>query len=144
VPFPDLFAGSAISGTGMSAERFRMEVIANNIANAQSTRGPNGEPFRRQDVVFAEVLGGTRADGTPELKGVSAVDLVDDPTPFDLVYMPGHPDADKDTGMVKMPNVKLPVEMVNLLTATRAYEANLKAAQAFRTMNEQALVLLRG
>ncbi len=143
MPFPDLFAGSAISGTGMSAERFRMEVIANNIANAHSTRGPNGEPFRRQDVVFAEVLGGVRADGSPELKGVSAVELVDDPTEFDLVPIPGHPDADEN-GMVRMPNVKLPIEMVNLLTATRAYEANLKAAQAFRTMNEQALVLLRG
>jgi flagellar basal-body rod protein FlgC len=143
MPFGDLFAGSAISGTGMSAERYRMEVIANNIANAHSTNGPNGEPFRRQDVVFAEVLGGIRKDGTPELGGVRAVELVEDQSEFIPVYMPGHPQADA-RGMVMMPNVNLPVEMVNLITATRAYEANLKAAQTFRTMNEQALILLRG
>jgi flagellar basal-body rod protein FlgC len=143
MPFGDLFAGQAISGTGLSAERYRMEVIANNIANAQSTRGPNGEPFRRQDVLFTEVLNGTRSDGTPNLGGVRAVDLVNDPTELPVVYQPGHPDADSN-GMLRMPNVNLPFEMVNLITATRAYEANLKAAQTFRTMNEQALILLRG
>jgi flagellar basal-body rod protein FlgC len=142
--FNDLFAAAAISGSGMSAERFRMEVVANNIANANSTRSANGGPFRRQDVVFAEVLGAaTRPDGAPDLRGVRAVELVEDPTPLTTVYMPGHPDADAQ-GNVRMPNVQLPIEMVNLMTASRAYEANLRAAQTFRQMNEQALSLLRG
>lgn len=144
MPFNDLFAAAAISGSGMSAERFRMEVIANNIANANSTRSANGGPFRRQDVVFAEVLGdATRPDGTPALRGVQATEVVEDQSELPRVYMPGHPDADAE-GYVRMPNVQLPIEMVNLLTASRAYEANLRAAQTFRTMNEQAIALLRG
>jgi flagellar basal-body rod protein FlgC len=128
----------------MSAERLRMEVIANNIANANSTRSANGGPFRRQDVVFAEVLGAAvKPDGSPDFRGVQAVELVEDPSELPRVYLPGHPDADAE-GFVRMPNVLLPIEMVNLLTAARAYEANLRAAQTFRQMNEQALGLLRG
>jgi flagellar basal-body rod protein FlgC len=142
--FNELFAGYAISGSGMSAERLRMEVIANNVANANSTRSANGGPYRRQDVVFAEVLGGeVRPGGLPDLRGVKAVELVEDPSAPNRVYMPGHPDADAE-GFVLMPNVQLPIEMVNLITAARAYEANLRAAQTFRTMNEQALNLIRG
>lgn len=143
MPFGNLFAASAISGTGLSAERFRMEVIANNIANANSTRTANGGPFRRQDVVFAELLGRAGPGGVPVLRGVEAVEVVEDPTEFVPVHMPGHPDANAD-GVVMMPNVSLPTEMVNLLTASRAYEANLRAAQTFRTMNEQALIVIRG
>ncbi|QEG29522.1 Flagellar basal-body rod protein FlgC [Gemmata obscuriglobus] len=143
MPFNDLFAGSAISGTGMSAERLRMEVIANNIANANTTRSANGGPYRRQDVVFEELLGAAAGPfGGPDLRGVVAVERVEDPTELPRVHQPGHPDADAE-GFVRMPNVQLPIEMVNLLTATRAYEANLRAAQTFRQMNEQALVLLR-
>jgi flagellar basal-body rod protein FlgC len=142
VPFNDLFAATRISGSGMTAERFRMEVIANNIANANSTRSANGGPFRRQDVVFAELLAG--AAGRPaEPGGVEAVELVEDPSDLPRVYMPGHPDADAE-GYVRLPNVQLPIEMVNLVTAARGYEANLKAAQTFRQMNEQALRLLGG
>jgi flagellar basal-body rod protein FlgC len=142
--FNDLFAANMISGSGMSAERFRMEVIANNIANANSTRSANGGPFRRQDVVFAEVLGdAVRQDGGPQLRGVQAVELVEDQSELPRVYNPGHPDADAE-GFVRMPNVQLPIEMVNLLTAARAYEANLRTAQTFRQMSEQAIALLRG
>lgn len=144
MPFSDLFAASAISGSGMSAERLRMETIANNIANANSTRSANGGPFRRQDVVFEEVLGESlQHDGTPVLRGVRAVEIVEDQSELNRVHMPGHPDADAE-GFVLLPNVQLPIEMVNLLTAARAYEANLRAAQTFRQMNEQALSLLRG
>ncbi|MCU0703620.1 MAG: flagellar basal body rod protein FlgC [Fimbriiglobus sp.] len=142
MPFSNLFTASAISGTGLSAERYRMEVIANNIANANSTKSANGGPFRRQDVVFEEVLRGA-GDGGPGLGGVRVVELVEDQSELPLVHMPGHPDADAD-GYVRMPNVNLPIEMVNLLTASRAYEANLRASQAFRTQNEQALILIRG
>lgn len=141
--FNTLFPAAAISSSGMSAERLRMEVIANNIANANSTRSANGGPYRRQDVVFAEVLGeATHPGGAPALRGVRAVGLVEDPTELPRIYMPGHPDADAE-GFVRMPNVQLPIEMVNLLTAARAYEANLRCAQTFRTMNEQALTILR-
>jgi flagellar basal-body rod protein FlgC len=142
--FDDLFGASAISGSGMSAERLRMEVIANNIANANSTRSANGGPFRRQDVVFAEALGAaTSADGARALHGVHAVEIVEDPSPLPRIYMPGHPDADA-SGYVRMPNVQLPIEMVNLITASRAYEANVRAGNTFHQMNEQALSLLRG
>jgi flagellar basal-body rod protein FlgC len=142
----DRFSGAfAISSSGMAAERLRMEVIANNIANAQSTRTAGGGPFHRQDVVFAAVDGSVSAgpgEG-PGFGGVKAVDIVDDPSPPQRIYMPGHPDADGE-GYVAFPNVRLPIEMVNLLTAMRSYEANAKAAQSFRQMNEQALSLLRG
>jgi flagellar basal-body rod protein FlgC len=144
MPFNNLFAANNISASGLSAERFRMEVIANNLANLNSTRSANGGAFRRQDVVFEAVLGDSvnRLSGA-NLGGVQVVDLVDDQSPLPRVYLPGHPDADNE-GYVTLPNVQLPVEMVNLLTATRAYEANLKAAQTFRQINEQALTLLRG
>ncbi len=142
--FNSLFAAAGISSSGMSAERYRMEVIANNVANANSTRSANGGPFRRQDVVFAEVLGDqTRPGGIPDLRGVRAVELVEDQSELPRIYMPGHPDADAE-GYVRMPNVQLPIEMVNLVTAARAYEANLRSMQTFRQMNEQALTLLRG
>ncbi|QJW94414.1 flagellar basal body rod protein FlgC [Frigoriglobus tundricola] len=142
--FNDLFSANSISGSGMTAESYRMEVIANNIANANSTRSANGGPFRRQDVVFAEVLGSaTRGAPGPNFRGVQVVDRIEDPSELPRVFMPGHPDADAE-GFVQMPNVQLPIEMVNLLTASRAYEANLRAAQTFRQMSEQALALLRG
>lgn len=146
MPFNDLFAANAISSSGMSAERLRMEVIANNLANANATRSANGGPFRRQDVVFAAVMDNalkTGSNPSSGMRGVEAVEIVEDPTDGPRVHMPGHPDADAD-GYVRMPNVQLPIEMVNLLTATRAYEANLKAAITFRQMSEQALNLMRG
>ncbi len=81
--------------------------------------------------------------GLPDLRGVRVAGVVEDQSPLNRVYQPGHPDADPE-GFVLMPNVQLPFEMVNLITASRAYEANAKAAQTFRTMNEQALGLIRG
>jgi flagellar basal-body rod protein FlgC len=144
---PDrLFGPMSISASGMAAERLRMEVIANNIANAQTTRTPGGGPFRRQDVVFAAMPGISESSGSGRsgsLGGVKAVEVVDDPSPPVSVLIPGHPDADS-TGHVMMPDVKLPYEMANLMTAMRAYEANLKAAQAYRQVSEQALAILRG
>ncbi|GBD37615.1 Flagellar basal-body rod protein FlgC [bacterium HR36] len=139
--FEDIFAVTRISASGLSAERLRMEVIANNLANAFSTRSLEGGPYRRKDVVFEAVL--RNHLGRPQLDGVRVVGLEDDPSDFVRVYQPGHPDADAD-GYVLYPNVSLPLEMVNLLTASRAYEANLKVLQTFRQMMEQAFVLLRG
>jgi flagellar basal-body rod protein FlgC len=143
--FDQMFAAANISASGLSAERLRMEVVANNIANAFTTRTSQGGPFRRQDVVFAAVLDNHLQHGSSHglhLGGVQAVDIVDDPSELPRVYNPGHPDADAE-GFVAMPNVQMPIEMVNLITASRAYEANLKVLQAYRQQVEQALQMLR-
>jgi flagellar basal-body rod protein FlgC len=144
----NLFAANTISASGMAAERLRMEVIANNIANANSTRGPDGKPFRRQEVIFSAVLDqalskdqASRGLGSG-LGGVEVAEIVEDQSELQRVHMPSHPDADAE-GYVLLPNVKLPIEMVNLLTASRAYEANVRASTTFRQMNEAALQILR-
>ena len=141
----NLFAGANISASGMSAERQRMEVVANNIANANATRSPEGGPFRRQQLVFSAALDSSgRGNTVSGLHGVEVVGQQSDPSELPLVYNPGHPDADPVNGMVAMPNVKLPNEMVDLITASRSYEANLKALTSFKQMVEQTLRLLRG
>lgn len=135
-----------ISASGLAAERQRMEVIANNIANAHSTRSIDGGPYRRQQMLFAEALDGAaqgRNVAPGSLQGVRILGVEPDQTELPKVYDPGHPDADAD-GFVQMPNVSLPNEMVDLITASRAYEANLKALHLYRQMTEQALALLRG
>ncbi|HTU19939.1 MAG TPA: flagellar basal body rod protein FlgC [Gemmataceae bacterium] len=143
-----LFAAANISATGLAAERLRLEVVANNIANAFSTHSPNGGPYRRQDVLFSAVLKSSERGATgrrgapPQPGGVQVLGIVDDMSAFHRVYNPGHPEADKG-GYVNMPNVDLPVEMVNMITASRAYEANLQAMRFFRQMTEQSYTLLR-
>ena len=139
------FTAGDISASGLSAERRRMEVIANNIANAYTTRAADGGPFRRQNIVFASMLDSSAkyTQGSADvLRGVQVAGVVEDQTEFPFVYNPGHPDADEND-MVEMPNVGVPNEMVDLITASRAYEANLKAMKNFREMAEQTLVLLR-
>ncbi len=142
----NLFKIANISGSGLSAERYRMEVVANNIANAFTTRTPEGGPYQRRDVVFEAVLNNSlrhSPPGTEALGGVRIADTVPDTqSEFPRVYNPGHPDADID-GYVTMPNVNMPLEMVNLITANRAYEANLKVLQAFRQQAEQAMQIIR-
>ena len=146
--FDTTFNAFNISSSGLTAERFRMEVVANNIANASTTRTPEGGPFRRKDVLFETALnqssltrGGSQTSSG--FGGVNVVGIVDDQSELQRIYNPGHPDADAD-GFVNMPNISLPIEMVNLITATRAYEANLKAAQSFTDMSQQAIALLKG
>lgn len=139
-----LFSATQIASSGLSAERMRMEVAARNIANAQSTRSEDGGPYRRQQVVFSTALdramGGTGdADG---LEGVQVAEVVEDQSELPKVYLPGHPDADSD-GYVTYPNVKMAQELVDMMTAARAYEANLKSLQVFRGMMEQSLSLLK-
>ncbi len=143
--FEDLLSATGISASGLSAERLRMEVVANNIANAFSTRSANGGPFRRREVLFAAVLNQhlrPRVPGTEQLGGVRIVGIEEDLSEFNRVHNPGHPDADAE-GYVLMPNVQLPIEMVNLITASRAYEANLRVLQSFRQMAEQSFSLAR-
>lgn len=140
-----LFSAADISSSGLSAERQRMEIVANNIANANSTRSAQGGPYRRQHLVFSaayDEAAGSRPTAS-KMRGVRVVSVGTDQSELPRVFQPGHPDADKD-GFVTMPNVKLPNEMVDLITASRAYEANLRALSTFRRMAEQALSLLRG
>ena len=118
-----------------------MEVVANNIANAHSTRTPQGGPFRRRDVLFSAVMrpGGTTGE---KMGGVQIVSIEEDTSELPRIHNPTHPDADVD-GMVTMPNVTIPNEMVDMMTASRAYEANLRVLTTFREMAQQTLSLLR-
>ncbi len=148
-----VFSGMDISASGLTGERLRMEVAANNIANQNTTRTAEGGPYQRKQVTFSAELdqimapGGrmTRrgADAMQALKGVKVVGVTSDTTPGDRIYDPGHPDAD-ESGQVRQSNVNVSREMVDLVTASRAYEANLKSLETFRQMTEQALSLLRG
>ena len=110
-----------VSASAMNAQRTRMNVIASNMANAHSTRTQEGGPYRRKDVVFS-----SDGTGTAELSGVEVSSVVEDQSPPMMVYDPGHPDADAK-GYVAMPNVNMIEEMVNMMLATRAYEASVAA-----------------
>jgi flagellar basal-body rod protein FlgC len=131
----------AASASALNAERVRLEVAVSNLANAESTRGPDGQPYRRRDVVlesapqtFDEALG--KASAT----GVKVAAIVEDQSPFKRRYDPAHPDADS-TGFVAMPNVDTPEEMVNMLSASRAYQANLTAIGLLRELVQKSLEL---
>lgn len=137
----------AISASGLRAQRLRMDVIAANLANAQSTRTPDGGPYRRRDVVLeAMPQSGTFADmlagGGASSPGVRVARIVEDQHPPQLVFDPGHPDADAK-GYVAMPNVNVVTEMVEMMSATRAYEANVAALNATKRLLEAALEIGR-
>ncbi len=136
----ELFSGMRASSSGLSAERIRMDVIAKNLANAQTTHTPEGGPYRRQTVVFEPML--QRAEnGANEVVGVRAAKIAADfSTPMESVHNPASPDADSN-GDVDMPNVNPVAEMVDLISASRSYEANLSAQDAFVQMAERALRL---
>src|SRR3954471_17269894 len=135
-----------ISASGLTAERLRLDVISNNLANVNTTRDANGQPFRRQVVVlgsrggsaFASALAGARAGGDSAGQGVQVSAVKPDTSPFKVVHDPGHPDADAQ-GNVKMPNVEPIVEMVDMISATRAYEAGVTAINSAKQMETRAL-----
>ena len=131
-----LFGALDISASGLSAERMRMDVTAENLANAQTTRGANGQPYRRKEVIL-QTAGGARGAG-----GVQVAQIAEDTTPGKLVYDPGHPDANAQ-GYVQMPNVDTVTEMVDLIDSSRSYEANVTAMQASKQMFSKTLDLLR-
>jgi flagellar basal-body rod protein FlgC len=126
----DSFGVFSISASALAAQRQRMNVIASNLANAHSTRTAEGGPYRRQDVVFSTE---PAADGTAGLDGVKVDSIVRDDSPFTTVYDPGHPDADQE-GFVAMPNVNVIEEMVNMMMASRAYEASVTSFNLSKTM----------
>src|SRR5262245_39643174 len=118
------FSGMGVSASGLAAERKRLDLIARNIANAETVAAPGGKPYRRQEAVFETVLEGE--SGAPG--GVRVADVIEDTSsPLREVHDPSHPLADKKTGIVTYSNVNMAYEMVDLITATRAYEANLRA-----------------
>jgi flagellar basal-body rod protein FlgC len=151
-----------ISASALSAERLAMDVIANNIANANTTRTPQGGAFKRQLIVFAQTPGaaaqspsGFSAFGEngsafssdvntakPSVEGVQALGIVNDNSPDRLVFDPGNPQADA-RGYVHYPNVQVVKEMVDMMAASRAYEANVAVIQETKTMNTSALGLLQ-
>jgi len=151
------FQSMGIAASGLSAQRARIEVIAENIANAETTRTTDGLPYRRktvqlEEVPFARVMEG-RAPGavspTPpslgpsaqiQAGGVRVMGSVEDPTEGPAVYDPGHPDADQD-GYVRMPNVRITDEMVDLMQARRLYEANASVFEAVKAMLRRATQL---
>ena len=144
-----MFDALNVSATGLTAERLRMDVTAENLANAQTTRGADGQPYRRKEVVLAEVQSGgfgsqlAKAIGAgSQPGGVEVAGITQDQTPGKLVYDPGHPDADAE-GYVRMPNVDTVAEMVDLISASRAYEANVTAMNAAKQMFSKTLDLLR-
>lgn len=136
----NLFAGMRAAASGMSAERARIDTIAKNIANAEVTRTPEGGPYRREMVVFAPIEQRER-DGITRNLGVRVAGVeADRSTPFERIHDPAHPDADAE-GWVSYPNVNTTREMADLITAVRAYEANLDVAEQFVRMAERALRL---
>lgn len=134
----DLFRDLNISVSAILAQKVRLNTIASNMANIETTRTPEGGPYRRKDVVFQSVL----MDEEQALEGVEVAEVVEDPSPFKVVYDPSHPDAD-ERGYVLMPNVNMIEEMVNMVLTTRAYEANVNAFNITKTMYLKALELGR-
>jgi flagellar basal-body rod protein FlgC len=150
-----LFDAIAASGSGLTAERMRMDVTSENLANAETTKAANGQPYRRKEVVlqeagapstdFASVLSsiqGGGGSGAGVTNGVKVAGIVEDQSALKRIYDPGHPDADKD-GYVTMPNVNTVTEMTDLISSSRAYEANVTAMQTAKTMFSKTLDLLR-
>ncbi len=147
------FRSMDISASALSAQRFRMDIIAENIANAQTTHTADGDPYVRKFTIFQEREGGnsfaaalrnayaTDASTTPSKAvgaGVRVVEIREDSAPFRLDYDPTHPDAGED-GYVRYPNVEMVTEMVDMMSAYRSYEASITALQQTKAMAMKAL-----
>ena len=143
-----LFSSIDVSASGMAAQRARTEVLVENLANSETTRTPEGGPYRRKDVVFAEdsSLGSfsSQLDSAlgPALSGVEVSEIAIDDSAPELRYQPGHPDANKD-GYVAYPKINPAEDMVDLLGASRGYEANVAAISAVKDMINKSLDLFR-
>ena len=128
----NLISGIDVTSGALSAQKTRLDIVAQNIANAQTTRTASGAPYQRQVVSFESELV-RRSPAGASLQSVRVAGIVPDRTPGQQVYNPQHPDAGPD-GTVRMPNVNLSYEMVDLITASRAYEANLSVVKNARQM----------
>lgn len=141
-----VFSAIEIGASGLSAQRTRMNTIASNLANAQTTRTAEGGPYKRVDPVFEAIALEKMRELSPSERSVSMVSvaqIVQDQRPGHMVFSPGHPDANKD-GYLEYPNVNIVEEMVNMITASRAYEAGVSSVEATQKMANSALELGRG
>ena len=142
-----LFAAISVGASGMAAQRARAEVLVENLANADTTRTPEGGPYRRKDVVFesADVSSPFSSVFQSQVQGSEGVaisDIIVDNSDPERRYMPGHPDADPD-GYVAFPKVNPAEDMVDLMGASRGYEANVAAIGAVKDMIQRSLDLMR-
>lgn len=142
-----MFNSINVSASGLTAQRLRMDIVTKNIANVNTTRTPDGTPYRRQvvefqtkdnNVSFSEYLRRNSEGGAANSTGVEVSSIKNDTSPYKKVYEPGHPDAD-ESGYVLMPNVDIATEMANMISATRAYEANVTALNGTKSMALKAL-----
>ena len=140
----DFLSALRVSGSGLSAERVRVTLASSNLANAESTRGPDGQPYRRLDPVMESVAFGDALEGAagPAPVGVKVSRVQADEGPGRRVFSPNHPDADA-SGFVTFPDVNPVHEMVNLLSASRGYDANASAIETLKTMAQRALDIAR-
>jgi len=139
-----MIPGIDAASSALTAERTRLDVIAGNLANAQNTNDASGGVYHRKMVVFESKLNNALGAVTGSQAGqqVQVARIMDDQSPLPKTYMPGNPHADKD-GMVQMPNVNPLDEMVDMMTASRSYQANLQAIQTGRSMFEQSLKIIQ-
>ena len=143
-----IFSTLSVSVSGMSAQRTRAQILAENLANAETTRTPEGGPYRRKDVVFASEPQGSafaslfQTEIGPFATGVGVAEIVEDTRDPERRYLPGHPDADAD-GYVAFPRINPAEDMVDLLGAVRGYQANVAAVTAIKDMIHRAMELLR-
>lgn len=148
-----IFRSLETSTSALTAERLKMDLIANNLANINTTRGPGGEPYRRKVTVqeerrdsfsdvFTRLLGDSVTKAGEPGNGVRITRVQEDPSDFKLKYDPTHPDADKD-GMVRLPNVDMTTEMLDMMMAQRVYEANVTAFNVSKSMAMKALEIGR-
>ena len=143
-----LFSLLSVSASGMAAQRTRAELVIQNLANSETTRTPEGGPYRRQDAVFESapqispfsvVFQTEMASG---VNGVEVADIIQDPSEGEKRYQPGHPDADAE-GFVAYPNVNPAEDMVDLLSAQRGYEGNVAAMTAIKDMIQRSIDLMK-
>lgn len=137
----EFFSGFRVSGSGLSAQRTRLNTISSNIANINTTRTPEGGPYKRKSVVFQSIPDGknfgeilSSSNPKSQIERVQVVDVLQDQSAPQLRHEPNHPDADPQTGMVAYPNINLMEEMTNMIQATRAYEANVSAIDSAKDM----------
>ncbi len=141
------FSALDVGASALTAQRLRMDTISENIANVNTTRTKNGTPYRRKIVVFEEsnpafsdylTSSSKKLMGSSTGGGVKVAAIIEDNSPFKMVYEPGNPDANED-GYVERPNVDVITEMVNMISSTRAYEANVTAINTTKSMAMKAL-----
>jgi len=137
-----MFKGFRIAASGMSAQRVRLNIVSSNLANASTTQTEEGGPYKRREPVFSTTLQSAadpnKQPGEAALRGVQVMDVRTDDSEGQMVYDPNHPDADEE-GKVRMPNVNVVEEMVDMISASRSFEANVQAFQALKDMTNRAM-----